>query len=687
MRNTRYQIRTAVILYMVFFFLPLPAGSANSLPSAEDINSLAEQVKLIGDAFIRASFQLRMQYEYSGQSLPQDNKEKLHKLAKSASDKLQTIIKEQETLKQQIEDYQGDDWDIRYGSTGLWRKSAGDLYKTIFSKCEIDYYLALAIEQPLRNEILHNILAQIDSTFSHVLSGAVRLLRIKTLVLLAETESEYKAQARDAVNSPDMIYPGMPCEFDIRRQIQKIKFSGKIRPDQINKLTDYFCKIDCVDDFELILSLEILQLQSKQFEAFEKTVSLWPQTEDILGSLILSDLSGRAAQGQLNKLTLRRISVFEAELAAQAAWKDQAKDCTALLEVLSNTERFRTPLILYVAAVSFADSSPIKAIDLLIEASKLQQMQKSDRLNIEAYKIAGQAAQLSYNLLAGDSPSCPLAIKAFENYHIIAGEKIYEELEYLYSVVLSNCGQIEEGKKLLETIADRPGGRWRHKARSELIVMAVQQKEYENPNQKSKLLRQFSSLIADSNDCQYAGEAMELLAEFIDRIDQIQADSGDFIGVAQDCKKLAEFHYSCLNDHTSGLYLAEVAVFAANKEEEKLLEVEKLLDSLDKNGLSVDVDFLRCQARLLGQQGKLDGAARLWGKICKVRRNDTPSANQRSWKWWRAKFYELGCWAKQPQSSKKDALHTIEVLENSFDDIPPLWAEKLSLLKQQCRSR
>jgi len=43
------------------------------------------------------------------------------------------------------------------------------------------------------------------------------------------------------------------------------------------------------------------------------------------------------------------------------------------------------------------------------------------------------------------------------------------------------------------------------------------------------------------------------------------------------------------------------------------------------------------------------------------------------------------CLAKIPRPHKKDILHTIEVLENSFADIPPLWAEKLNSLKQQCR--
>ncbi|GAH68049.1 unnamed protein product, partial [marine sediment metagenome] len=117
-------------LCAAFFFSSLPASPANTIPTAEDINNLAETARLTADTFMRESFQLRMQYELSGRFLRQEDKENLHKLAKSADDRLQAIAESQRKLKKQIEDYQGDDWDNRYGSTGLWRKLSRDLYVT-----------------------------------------------------------------------------------------------------------------------------------------------------------------------------------------------------------------------------------------------------------------------------------------------------------------------------------------------------------------------------------------------------------------------------------------------------------------------------------------------------------------------------------------------------------------------------
>ena len=151
--------KTALPIFIgiaLLFLCPL-TNSANAIPTAEDINRLAETAKLTVDTFMQDSFKLRMGYEYSGRFSDPNDKENLRRLAQKASDRLQTIADEQRKLKEQIEDYQGDDWDARYGSTGLWRKLSADIYTTKLSKCEVDYYLAMASRQPQRNNILHRV--------------------------------------------------------------------------------------------------------------------------------------------------------------------------------------------------------------------------------------------------------------------------------------------------------------------------------------------------------------------------------------------------------------------------------------------------------------------------------------------------------------------------------------------------
>ena len=756
--SNKYATGIVTSLCMLVFFLSVAVGSTGALPTAEDIDSLAEAANQVTETFMQESFGFRMQYEFSGQFSTECDKAKLKSIAKRAGDQLQEIAQSQRKLKQQIEDYEGRDWDSRYGSTGLWRKLFADLYATRLSRCEVDLYLALTAQQAERDKILHKILAQIDSLEQIHGAAYTQFLRAKTLALLARTDSAYKPLAKKDFDAL-MERSDMRHSTVFRIEIGRIKLLGLTKPDQLKTMAENITKSRCADDLELVLSLVFLKRRMEP-EGLEETVKLFPQAEDSLSSLILSDLSHRFKQGQLAKEDFQQISVFEAELAVQAAWKNNPQEYKALLESLSSGDKFQTPLTLYVTAVAFAGSSPAKTVELLIKASKLQQLQKSDKLGIEADKIAQQAAQIACNLYIRGRRPCQLVTEVFDNYVAIAQGRIDEELEYLYSKVFSDCGSISRSEELLEIIANRPTGGWRNRARLDLIEQAIRnlrKPHRELCNQlrdfiivcgasnEQQLLREATSIycqvflesddesgaekildiltkaetadkanlnvfkskllwklerpnesiecmlgVIDPNNYEHGLEAMELMRKVIEKIDQLPGQTTDFLSFIKNCQRIAEYceqisltTRGLIPASTARLYLAEIAVFAANEEQERLLEVNKLLDNLGKEGLSENVDLLRCRARLLSEQDKFCEAAGLWAQVSKIRKSESHSANQRSWKWWRAKFYELHCWAKCPQVKKGSILHTIDVLESSFSNIPPLWAEKISSLKQQ----
>ena len=654
---------------MVVLFLSTAAA-------AEDVNELARAAGLITDTFMQESFRLRMGYEYNGEFLIPDDKNNLYKLAKKAGEELQTIAEKQNRLKQQIEDYNGDDWDIRYGSTGLWRKLSAQLYVTNLDKCEIDYYLALAADQPQQSRLLQDILNLINSLDQLQTLSYTNLLMAKVLALLARTDPSYKAAA---IKQLDTLKLQSEVVLATSAAIEKIKLTGPQDTDQLDTLVRTLAQNYHKEYLELILSAAFLQKRRYTPQAFEKTVNLFPQIEDIAGSFVLSALSSRQEQ-------LQQLSVFEAELAVQAARENTTQDHKWLLDYLCEREKFQTPLILYTAAEMTAESSPVKAAELLVKASSLQMSQKSSRLEISAGQIAAQAAQMAYGLLAEDANNCALALEAFDNYFTIADNQFDEELEYLYTIVLNICGRCEKGKELLKKIASSASGIWRNRAKRDLTVQTIRQGRYEN---QADLAETVCCLleVGDPELCENIDDAMALLSGIVDRIDGFEVHNPQFMA---DCKKLAQVCYDCLDGRqkrTAGLFLAEVSLFEAAGDQEKLSNLERLLDNLASNSKGDDVDLLRCRARLLTEQNRFDKAAKLWAQICRMQKNDTGPANRPSRQWWRAKFYELDCWAKCPQTKKEDVLHTIEVLESTLSDIPPLWADKLNLLKQRSSSQ
>ena len=670
-----------VLLMLVFFLVTIVL--AESLPTGDDINRLAENAKLITDQFIQDSFYLRAELEYSGRFNSQENRDKFITIAQRARGKLESIGAQQRTLIEQIEGYQSSDWDSRYGANGLWRKLAGDISVTSLSVCEIDFYLASAAQQPARNEILHKILVRINDQGTDNLPIAFKLLRAKTLGLLSQTDSAYKSQAKKEFDLLT-IRSDMLQEMAFRITIEAIRFLGEAEAGRLNRLTDELSQSSCSNDMELVLSLAFLQRRYCP-EGFERTVTIWPQIEDLLGRLALSEISERFKQQQ----GLEQIWLFEAKLAAKAIWRNQADKCVELLDYLANTQRFKTPLILYAAGSASVDSLPIKSVNFLTEASKLQKLHKDSMLKISAEKIARQAAMLGYNLYTADRQNCSVALEAMDNYQEMAGEKIDGELEYLYTIVLNDCGEAQKSRHLLEKIVSRPAGKWRDRAKLDLIMQEIRQIQNDNERPQGEILEQLAhhmSLAVRLDSGSLAGEVNQLLLDIVDAIDLLQIQADDFETMLEDCEKLALFNYKCLDDRESGLLLAEISVFAAKKDEEKLSAVEKLLENLSKDGKEADVNLLRCRARLVTEQGRFNQAAELWAKICNIRKNQISAQNQRSWKWWRAKFFETACWARMPQTKKENVLHSIEILENSFSDIPPLWAEKLRSLRQQCRA-
>jgi hypothetical protein len=190
------------------------------------------------------------------------------------------------------------------------------------------------------------------------------------------------------------------------------------------------------------------------------------------------------------------------------------------------------------------------------------------------------------------------------------------------------------------------------------------------------------------DDCEVVVAAMPLLSEILDKIDSLKADANNFSKMMEDCKQLAEFCYDCLDGEqqkAASLFCAEISIFAVDKTPDELSEIGRILDNLAKNGRDKDVDLLRCRARLLTQQGEFDQASWLWSQICSMRREDLSDKARRSRRWWRAKYYEIYCWSELAETKPDDVVHTVEVLQSSYEAIPAPWKEKFSLLKAEIK--
>ncbi|MGD1043000.1 MAG: hypothetical protein ABR913_08040, partial [Sedimentisphaerales bacterium] len=251
------------LLPLVLLTISLPAIANDSLPTAQDINDAAQKARQVSDSFFSQTFTIRMQYEYSDRFLNQQDKDTLCEAARQASADIEQIANTQLAMKQIIESYQKDDWETLFGQTGLWRKLAADLTHTQTSKLEIDYYLA-----------------RINGKFQ------------------SQAEQQFfKQRAKSNLSQ---------CE-SLKNSLEKIKYLGHSEPNELEEIARSLEKSECKDNTEMLLSLAILQNKYAP-GSLQNTLSRSPQTTNLLGKIILADLSSDANLNSLNPVT--------AELAA-----------------------------------------------------------------------------------------------------------------------------------------------------------------------------------------------------------------------------------------------------------------------------------------------------------------------------------------------------------------------------------
>jgi tetratricopeptide (TPR) repeat protein len=174
----------------------------------------------------------------------------------------------------------------------------------------------------------------------------------------------------------------------------------------------------------------------------------------------------------------------------------------------------------------------------------------------------------------------------------------------------------------------------------------------------------------DFNESPAAPLTVLLLSEILDKIELWQQNARDFNEMLENCFRLAKYASESIKGIQTTLILTEISILQGK--------------TAGIDFPSADVNWLRPNARLLMHQGDFEQSARLWAKIAEIRRNDTNELNKKSYGWWQAKFYELDCLAKIPDADKQNIAHTIDVLFNTYPQIPAPWPEKLDLLKNRC---
>jgi len=728
----------------------LLASLSQATVGKEDVNSTAARVRVCINSFMAQTFQARIHYRYFGQWFDPNKKEQLRHRAEKAINTLDTLVDQQQKMLEEIEAYQGADWDRLYGVTGLWRKLRANVYVSRLGLCEMRFQRGMAVEESARQDKLKTLLEEVRSLRQ---SQQSELLAARIMAEIGQ--NEYKNEALEKLEnviagetSFSRIYLKAVCE--------KFRIENKCSGAQLERLVEGLEKSDFANEQELAVLPALLQLKFDNTELSAKTLDICPALEGPLGRLILEDLQQRIEQGNFSGQNAIHPSIIEAELAARTAWKQPGGESRRCLGILTDSPKFHTPLILYAAAVEYAQSDPGKSLRFLIEASRLQEPGDETRPELGAVEIARKAAQFGWQAYKSGKLGPDVVLTAFENYMGKAGENTDEKLQYLYAEILRAVDRQERAGQVLKQIAAEPG-LYQDYARLDLIASKIRQGTVGGATEKKQVLPEleeiihrapvgqadekircraiilYCSLLLESPDRSAAKQVLEMIssgemdsdpglqllrAKALYHIDKI----GEAIRILKNLSEPANNSYASeiahlLTQITSRIELlcesvnteerqnlVEIAEFcyenwpadsravaAALLAEIKLTcdwnqkSIKRIKNLIEQARTGSEADImavLRCQARFNARTGRLQEAAELWNRICRMQRSRSQSSRQRSWKWWRAKFHELKCLSEHKTEKNKNIRHTIEVLRNSSGPIPPFWAEKLDILSR-----
>ena len=746
---------------ILVFCMSLSTACAQALPDAEDVSVQAEAAGQTLEEFIRESIQPRLAYEYKQCFFSEKDRVELAELSRQASADLKKIYDAQEELRRRIEDYEGHGWDELYGQTGLWRRVRADVAKTLLFKGRVDYFVALTAGPKKKERIVQDIISMCESARLGFAGASGEILKARALVLMARDNESYEEQAESTLDS---ILAGrdLADEVYFRAAMLKTKLAKEVGKKQLDGLVGRMKQSACRDDFELNLRLGFLALHLGRVDLLEKVIEKWPEAEDFVGSVILSEMDYQCSAGRLAEQALRQKSVFEVTLAVKAAIvRGSGKYKELLNKLCYELDKFRSSLLYYALARAHLEDDPARAVEYYAGAAKLK-TPVGDSLDIEKSELAKKAATLAYKLYYENSKYCELATEAGRRYCDIAGSDADEEIQYLWAVLQNECGDVTEAAARLQKIA-RGTGRFSKQAELDLIVHGLEDSSndselrykltsrlknlldsvagtgtrdgmvraeaaqlycqliLENDDEASarkvltmleggkgldiprscilkavalKKIGRFWSAVnellkaAKFDNCEYGAEGLDILRTILDnRIDEHKYYMADFMFYIDACDQLAEYCLACAQPQwqaQASLIRAEIAILCPRKslvgdgKNENLDKAEQILTKLSSRDYDNDIDWLRCKARLLMAKGEFLAAFRAWGRVRAA--NKTESEKQ-SRQWWRAKFYEIQCWAKLPDTTKADVAHAVEVLAGSFRDIPIFWAAKLEELK------
>lgn len=702
--------------------------------SSETARKLSEDTVKTYQEFVEASVQLRLGYDYKNKFLTDQDRQSLHDMAIDTEKKLEQIHASQSRLLELIEDYEGDDWEKKFGKTGLWKRLKKNIFSTIVFQSEVSFYKNLCVDSQLQVDNSKISLEKLE-LYGQSDNFYVKLIKAKFNSLFDPAKA---IEIMNEINR-EILIGEQACIYDV--EINKIRIDAGLVVD-VNAVRN---AVQTCGEFETGIKGAFLLGRLGDMSALQQIIEKYSQSEFFVSRLSYHYIADLIESNE----PLDKVTLFEAELAAKYAIAEQdIKKNEDVMTALIGKNRFQNPAVYYAAAKVLEDNKhTVKAVDFYIVTSLF------DGENPYKIDAATRAIELGYRLYTHNPENTALAIKAFENYKKCCGDDISPQQQYLYGKVVAGVGMTEKAKKIFTSLKEQIS-EFTNFARYELLYIDILSGTPDDPNKRDTVISELLGLIKAAKkqkqtqleknclliygqmlvgqgndeqakeflekakdieggelniykgwaygklkdyqkavdvfyksfkqeDIDCASQAIWLIGQIADRIEYILEgikNKNDFIDKCiyigrqswKNCKDMEKAY--------AGMYLIELLGFSEKYDPVLDNVLDEIAQKIDTNS----IEFLRAKARFSYAKADFRTAGMCWSRINSFYRTD--QTGEQDSRWWRSKYYELLSLSKLP-GSKDQILHTIEVTKNSHPTQDDFWNAKLDILIDHINSK
>lgn len=557
-------------------------------PSPEVIKTAADKITRLEEEFLVQTAPARLTFLCLGRFADAAQRKVLSESAASAGQKVEEMLAALTDQVHQMEGYAGEDWEARYGQTGLWAAAQQGLLRCRYLKTLFLFWRALCEEgqkQPLLARVLEECRAEKARW-----QGQEQILQVLAL---------WQRQGADDAEQLRMILHQMMLRDDLSETVRERMlllqkrfelFSGGPFEEEIAQV--FQKKITVGEDFEWAVEYSFLEWTQDRREPLRQVQQAWPSSQEFIAGLL-------AVQEAEHFETVER-PAFEAKMQQFAVRASHATDP-------NEREQAERQWVEWIQSIE--KSSPAGS----------------------ALRRQAAAGYVYFLFDRPDRQNVDKMVRFLEQ----EAEKGEPVLGYLYVQALSLK---EDYGRAVQILCEIPA------------------------------------------DCRNLAFDLYILEAFIERQEEYSASSDVILEelVMKRAEQMAACRgLSAQEQRRVRLLWSQTAARSPNLPPEDAGRLDQFLDE-EKD--SAEAAVICCRAFRRMQQGQWAQAVREWQKVRSAYEPSDRTQKERSWHWWRAKYYELYCSAKMSETSREDIRHAAGILQSLYAPPPAVWQTRIQEL-------